>query len=183
MESQEQISKPVDWGAWLREYGPRLLLFARQQSRSGEDAEDIMQEALVRLVQKHNEGSFVGDQAQWLPYVYTSIRRIAMDYARSEDCRAGREQVLYHDTTAEQDSNIWFQSDQDHDVLCSHVNDQLKMLPKKFSEVIVLKIWGEQSFQQIASELGIPLSTVASRYRYGMSQLREGFMQSNPLEI
>lgn len=176
-------SNPVDWGTWLKEYGPRLLLFARQQSRSEEDAEDIMQEALVRLVQKHNEGSFVGDQQQWLPYVYTSIRRIAMDYARSADSRTGREQMMYHDMEASQDANIWLRSDQDHEVLCTHVNDQLKRLPKKFSEVIVLKIWGEQSFQQIALELEIPLNTVASRYRYGMSQLRESFMKSNPLEI
>ncbi len=30
-----------DWGAWLDEHGPRLLLYARQRPRSLADAEDV----------------------------------------------------------------------------------------------------------------------------------------------
>ena len=39
------------WREWLREHGARLLLFARQQSRRQEDAEDILQEALRKDVE------------------------------------------------------------------------------------------------------------------------------------
>ena len=46
---------------------------------------------------------------------------------------------------------------------------QLRKLPSKFSEVIVLKIWGEQTFQQIAETLEIS----QSRYRYGIDLLRK----------
>ncbi len=49
---------------------------------------------------------------------------------------------------------------------------QLRKLPSKFSEVIVLKIWGEQTFQQIAETLEISQNTAASRYRYGIDLLR-----------
>ncbi|MFP6881950.1 MAG: sigma factor, partial [Roseibacillus sp.] len=40
------------WRDWLSEHGPKLLLFARQQTRRQEDAEDILQEALVKLAKK-----------------------------------------------------------------------------------------------------------------------------------
>ena len=50
---------------------------------------------------------------------------------------------------------------------------QLRKLPSKFSEVIVLKIWGEQTFQQMAETLEISQNTVASRYRYGIDLLRK----------
>ena len=43
------------WGEWLRENGSRLLLFARQQTRRPEDAEDVLQEALVKLARKVEE--------------------------------------------------------------------------------------------------------------------------------
>jgi len=42
----------LPWGEWLREHGNKLLLFARQQTRSIADAEDVLQEALVKLAKK-----------------------------------------------------------------------------------------------------------------------------------
>ena len=67
------------WREWLREHGSRLLLFARQQTRRQEDAEDILQEALVKLARKVDHGSFVGGQKAWMPFLYTQIRREAID--------------------------------------------------------------------------------------------------------
>src|SRR5688572_6497829 len=37
------------WKDWFRQHGPRLLLYARQATRSVADAEDVLQEALVRF--------------------------------------------------------------------------------------------------------------------------------------
>ena len=62
------------WREWLREHGSRLLLFARQQTRRQEDAEDILQEALVKLARKVDHGSFVGGQKACLLYTSPSPR-------------------------------------------------------------------------------------------------------------
>ena len=51
-EVDEESSHLLSWDEWLREHASQLLLFARQQSRSPEDAEDILQDALVRLARK-----------------------------------------------------------------------------------------------------------------------------------
>ncbi|MDC1206962.1 RNA polymerase subunit sigma-24, partial [Akkermansiaceae bacterium] len=51
--------------------------------------------------------------------------------------------------------------------------DGLKSLPKKFSEVITLKLWGEHTFAEIGEALDISLNTAASRYRYGIDALRK----------
>ena len=37
------------WKEWFAQHGPRLLLFARQQARNDYDAEDLLQEAFVRI--------------------------------------------------------------------------------------------------------------------------------------
>jgi RNA polymerase sigma-70 factor (ECF subfamily) len=37
----------------------------------------------------------------------------------------------------------------------------------------MLKIWGELTFDEIARQLGIPLNTAASRYRYALAALRK----------
>ena len=171
---QQREDRPDEgWEPWLRAYADKLLLFARQQSRSMEDAEDILQEALVRLARKVAEGEFVGGEESWLPYVYTSIRRLAVDFGRSEDRRVKRE-VFSNGGMEDVDCHDpWLQSESGDDELRILVEEQLKKLPPKFSEVIVLKMWGEQTFQQIADTLEISLNTVASRYRYGIDLLRK----------
>ena len=41
-------SEPI-WKAWFAKHGGKLLLFARQQARYPDDAEDLVQEAFVRI--------------------------------------------------------------------------------------------------------------------------------------
>ncbi|NIP98822.1 MAG: sigma-70 family RNA polymerase sigma factor, partial [Akkermansiaceae bacterium] len=53
------------------------------------------------------------------------------------------------------------------------LEEALKELPKKFSEVIVMKIWGGRTFAEIGDILDISMNTAASRYRYGIEALRK----------
>lgn len=170
---KDSQAQPVSWELWLRDNASKLLLFARQQSRSEQDAEDILQEALIRLAKKEASGEFIGGQEAWLPYVYTSIRRLAVDYGRKEDRRTKREELSSDEIDVLDFPDPWLTSESGDDELRELVEVQLKKIPEKFSEVIVLKIWGEQTFQQIADTLGISLNTVASRYRYGIDLLRK----------
>ena len=45
----EEPVQPAGWKQWFATHGSRLLLFARQQTRTSEDAEDVLQEAMLRL--------------------------------------------------------------------------------------------------------------------------------------
>lgn len=53
------------------------------------------------------------------------------------------------------------------------IQSALGRLPEAQREVLVLKIWGELTFDEIARELDIPLNTAASRYRYALAALRQ----------
>ena len=162
------------WGQWLTENGARMLLFARQQSRSAEDAEDILQEALVKLARKVQEGSFEGGQESWRPFLYTTIRRLAIDLGRKNDRRSKREKKSEADRQSETGgiSDPWFHSDTSNEETRSLLEVELKKLPAKFSEGIILKVWGNHTFAEIGEMLGVSLNTVASRYRYGLERLR-----------
>ncbi len=178
MEQRESIITPMpgaSWGEWLREHGSKLLLFARQQTRSHADAEDVLQEALVRLAKKVNNGTFDGGQPAWLPYVYTSIRRCAIDLGRKDDRRSLREEKVEADRQCETGGKIdpWFDSSSADDESRVYLERALKELPEKFSEVIVLKVWGERTFADIGDTLEISQNTAASRYRYGLEALRK----------
>lgn len=165
---------PAVWNAWLAAHGPKLLLFARQQTRSNEDAQDVIQDAMVRLIEKLRSGEFVGGQDSWLPYLYTSIRRLAIDLSRRDDRRKRREESVSEDLEADQRETFhpWFESDSSDDETRVQLEQSLKELPPKFAEVILMKIWGEQTFAEIGETLGISQNTAASRYRYGLEALK-----------
>jgi RNA polymerase sigma-70 factor (ECF subfamily) len=170
--------EPYDWNAWLNHNGPRLLLFARQQTRSQQDAEDVLQDALVRLVDKLNSGEFVGDESAWLPYLYTSIRRLAIDLSRKDDRRHRREDLVSGDViqAGKEDFHPWFEGDASDEEDRALLEKALKNLPEKFREVLVMKIWGERTFAEIGEALEISQNTAASRYRYGLEALKRALL-------
>jgi RNA polymerase sigma-70 factor, ECF subfamily len=165
----------IAWREWLAEHAPRLVLFARQQSRSSEDAEDIVQDALVKLVEKLDAGEFVGGQEAWMPYLYTTIRRLSIDLGRRDDRRRRREDVVGGEAEIEQREvfHPWFESESSDDETRTLLEAGLKELPPKFAEVVVMKIWGERTFAEIGEALEISPNTAASRYRYGLEALKK----------
>lgn len=162
------------WRDWLQEFAPRLLLFARQQTRSYQDAEDVLQDALIKLTQKLESGDFVGGKEAWMPYLYATIRRLAIDLGRKDDRRQKRETHTVEDADALSTSiTPWFESQGTHEDTQRQLEASLKELPPKFAEVLIMKIWGEQTFAEIGETLGISQNTAASRYRYGLEALQK----------
>lgn len=171
----DALPTPAEWRVWLEERGPKLLLFARQQTRSYEDAQDVFQDAIVKLVGKIRNQEFVGGPDAWSPYLYTTIRRLSIDLSRRDDRRKRREDHVGTDVGEIQQEAFhpWFESEASDDETREQLEAKLKQLPEKFAEVIVMKIWGDRTFAEIGEILGISQNTAASRYRYGLESLKK----------
>jgi len=150
-----------DWRAWFAEHGARLRLIARQWTRSDADADDVLQEAFVRFW-KHQR-HLPGDPNA---LVVTSIRRAALDLHRRSDRRVLREQAVAADAEP-------FEAfEPEADPRLQALARSLPALPPEQREVVVLKVWGDLTFEQIGEQLQISPNTAASRWRYAMEALR-----------
>ncbi len=49
----------------------------------------------------------------------------------------------------------------------------LSDLPEEQREVVLMRIWSGMTLEEVATATGVPLNTVASRYRYALEKLRE----------
>jgi RNA polymerase sigma-70 factor (ECF subfamily) len=151
-----------DWDQWVRQHARAFLLYARQQARAEADAEDLVQEAMIECWKTQAEGSLPSRR-----FVFTTIRRRAIDLARSRERRAGREATAQ--ATA---PPCWFDESPEERERVRRIEGILRGLPQIYREVVTLKVWGELTFEEIAGTLGIPANTAASRYRYGLAELR-----------
>lgn len=166
MDCMEAIHEHDTWKRWLETHGPKLLLCARQWTRSLADAEDVVQEAFVRYWR--HQRHLPGDPQALL---ITSIRRAALDYARRHARRAAREEKAGGGL---EETECMFEP-QFGEEAARHreIETALQRLPAGQREVLVLKIWNELTFEQIGATLEIPANTAASRYRYALAALRK----------
>jgi RNA polymerase sigma-70 factor, ECF subfamily len=156
------------WRRCYRELAPKLLLFARQWVPGQGDAEDVVQTAFVRFWRKYPDAN-----REHFPLLYSAVRTIALDRNRGDDRRIRREN--HPDAPVPREDAPCFDlayQEPEHAELAISLDVALRQLPDEQREVVVLKIWGELTFAQIAETLGAPLNTVAARYRYALDKLR-----------
>jgi RNA polymerase sigma-70 factor, ECF subfamily len=150
-----------DWKTCFAQLGPALLLFARRWTNSRADAEDIVQDAFVRFWRRPHS---IGNRA----LLYATVRSMALDRLRSDQRRARREAAVALDGAKHLEPQFTT-LDEGQKMLAAAV----ERLPNEQQEVVVLKIWNELTFAEIAQILEISPNTAASRYRYALGALKK----------
>ena len=150
-----------DWKTCFAQLGPALLLFARRWTNCRADAEDVVQEAFVRFWRRQHS---IENRA----LLYAAVRSAALDRLRSDQRRARREAAVALDG-AEHFEPLFASQDEGQQLLAAAV----ERLPNEQREVVILKIWNELTFAEIANILEISQNTAASRYRYALGALKK----------
>jgi RNA polymerase sigma-70 factor, ECF subfamily len=169
-ETDTRSESPSDWDAWFDATAPALVLFARQWTGAHADAEDVVQEAIVRF---WNTGRHQAEDPR--AYLFASVKRAALDLQRGRLRRQRREARVRLEAAsapAAGGGGGLFESTLEHDEWRAAVVAALDRLPVNQREVLVMKVWGELTFPQIGSVLKVAPNTAASRYRYALENLR-----------
>lgn len=161
----------TDWKRWLSDNGHRLLLFARGWAPTREDAEDLVQEAIVRLWDLQREKGGVPPD---LPLVFSTIRFCGLNRHRSDKRRRKREESIIYLSDFE---DVWLDPASEEDEEALMLRQAVRQLSDKLREVVTMKIWGGLTFAQISEALAISPNTAASRYRYALEQLANDMKQ------
>jgi RNA polymerase sigma-70 factor (ECF subfamily) len=140
-----------------------LILYGRALGLGHGEAEDVLQETFLALMQ------MTEPPEEPEHYAVRAFRNRAMNYHRS----------LWRRLTRELESRRWFERNPDETAQEQAAMRCLTTLPTEQREVIVLKIWHEYTFEEIGRLLGMSPNTVAGRYRYGLQKLRAGLKKEN----
>jgi RNA polymerase sigma factor (sigma-70 family) len=148
--------EPEVLGRLYLQHAPALRLYARQWPGSGED---LVQEAFVKLAQQSPPPERV------LPWLYRVVRNAALSANRTALRRRRREGKASN-------PEAWFASVDDQ--LDAQVAAQrLAGLALELREVVVARLWGGLTFEEIAQLVGCSLPTAHRRYQTALAELRE----------
>jgi RNA polymerase sigma-70 factor (ECF subfamily) len=162
----------------LRRHQTGLYNFALRQLRLQAAAEDVVQEAFVRVVQ--NAADFK-HEARFSTWVYTITRNLCIDQLRKRALRkhpsldeARKSDVGDGPTLGEQtaDSRANVERQATGTELKARILAAVEELPEDQREVFLLRELSNLPFKEIAEITGVPENTVKSRMRYALERLQ-----------
>jgi RNA polymerase sigma-70 factor (ECF subfamily) len=149
---------------------PAWVLYARQWLDAA-GADDAVQEALVSLLDQRRPPE---NPAAWM---YRAVRNAAIDQARAATRRRQREQAVAADRRE------LFVDHGDALMNAEAVEQCLSRLSPEHREIVVLRIWGELSYAEIAEVIQASISSVHERYHLALRRMRSAMERpcSNPM--
>ena len=146
-----------------------MLQYACYRLGNLRDAEDVVQDVFVRFCQLQGEGRTEIKTPS--AYLFRMLANLCT--SRQREARrfmtvplAGQPEPANPGT-------------EDFEWEYQRINRLLLDIPEKQAEVIRLRFYGDKNFREIADILGLPLTTVKSRFAYGMEKVRRGMLASH----
>lgn len=146
---------PEALSACYREHHRRLYLVALAITMNREMAEDAVHDALERLLGKNRRPDDL------LAYVVRAVRNAAIDVAR----RRRREEPMQREFLVAVDGPVC-------EISPRMLAEAFGGLSRNERETILLHVYADMSFREIADLRRRPLNTVTAWYRRGLTRLR-----------
>jgi RNA polymerase sigma-70 factor (ECF subfamily) len=141
-------------------HGRALLAYACAFLHDPSEAEDVLHQVFLQLLRDGRT------EIESPGYLFRAVRNRVLNHLR------GRSREVTLDD-APDGSAQWLESRSNSTETALALQSALRTLPEEQREVIVLRVWGQLTFEEAAAVVGVSPNTVASRYRYGLAKLNE----------
>ena len=156
----------------VNRYKDTLLTFVFQFLGDIEQAEDVVQDTMIRLYEKKH---YYKEIAKFSTWIYT----IARNLANTELRKRKRRKTTYLSQMSKEERQYEIpavQDDVDQSLHNEFINDRIQSainnLPEHFKLVIILRDIQELSYDDISNIVEVPLGTIKSRINRARIQLQ-----------
>ncbi len=155
----------------VERYKERLFNFVLRYFNNREQAEDVVQDTLIKL---YTHASYYKNVAKFSTWIFTIAKNNALTELRKN--KRKRTESLWTEDGNPLDINSKEQSlDQKthNEFAINQLNRFLDEIPENFRMAVVLRDFQELSYDEISKILEIPIGTIKSRINRGRIQLAE----------
>lgn len=160
------------WNDLFTKYYKHLIRVAVLIIGSVDGAKDIVQETFLRLIRsriKHYKGNFKS-------YITLIAFRLALKEKKRMFRSKKIDELNFIDSSL-QSANEVINNEHYHFIL-----NAISSLPEEQKEILVLRFYGEYSYEEIAQIISVPLGTVKSRIFYAVKACRDKLREKGVLE-
>lgn len=142
-------------------------------------AEDLMQDTFIKAINKLKSGDY-NEEGKFLPWIVRIAHNLAIDFFR----KGKRYPTIVMEDGTNVFNSLEFSEDsmesmkiksETHNLL----RELIKTLPEPQKEVLLMRHYGEMSFQEIADATGVSINTALGRMRYALINLRKKLEKKN----
>tara|TARA_B110000003_G_scaffold230787_1_gene233099 strand:- start:6202 stop:6828 length:627 start_codon:yes stop_codon:yes gene_type:complete len=183
-KEQKEVSAELGYKTledFLKFIEKRAFHMARLSTSHTEDAHDIVQDAMYKLIEKYPDKT----PADWKPLFYRILQSKITDYYRR---KALRDKVFPWKKTDNQESEDYLETQLNQGVSPSsnepakmllrgqhaqQLSDGIEQLPLRQQQAFMLRCWEGLSTKETATAMGCTQGSVKTHYSRAMTRLRD----------
>ena len=160
-----------------RIYGKKLYFYARSHANNDADAQDILQNAWIKII---NNIESLNDNSMFLSWAHRIIKNVSADFYSS---KVKKNSVLFSDL-GDTEEGLEYDPEDERissrpDLVMSEkdrrdiILEVLDSLTEDQRMVIVMHFYDEMSLDAISQKLNVPMSTAQGRYQKAKNAIKE----------
>ena len=155
----------------VKRYKDRLFNFVLRYFNNAEQAEDVVQDTLIKL---YTHASYYKNIAKFSTWIFTIAKNNALTELRKNKRKQTdslwTEDGKVIDINSKEES---LESKVQNEIAIDQLNKFLDEIPENFRMAVVLRDFQELSYEEISKILEIPIGTIKSRINRGRIQLAQ----------
>jgi RNA polymerase sigma-70 factor (ECF subfamily) len=168
-------------GTLVTRYKRRIFSYLYQKTNDRELSNDLFQDTFIKVINTLKKGTYKNEE-KFLPWVTRIAHNVMIDYFRKSSLmpmsRGTEDFDVFRNVRREDSIEQKMMKSQTYDELILLI----KRLPKEQKQVLVMRIYGDKSFKEIAEKMNVSLNTSLGRMRYALLNLRK-MIEEKQLEI
>ncbi len=156
----------IELGEFIKKNQDRLVRHAFFRLGNHEDAEDVVQEVMIRIYEEKKKLQHIEKTTS---YVFRMVINTCLDRLRKQaghnlEPLNGKETMVFD--VSNRETELIAKEE------FNRINKIFSSIPSEQAEVLRLRIIDEMSFVEIAEIMKLPVTTIKSRFSYGITKLR-----------
>jgi len=157
----------------IDKYRPRIFGFIISKVKNKEVAEDIFQDAFIKIINTIKKGKY-NEQGKFIVWVMTITHNLIMDYFRKQKKRRflkSTDDFNVFDIINNGDLTV--EQKLVKEQLFVQLRSLIKDLPFEQRRILEMRYYSKMSFKEISETSGVSINTALGRMRYAIINLRK----------
>ena len=157
----------------IRKHKSRIYNFIFSKVLNRDIAEDIFQDTFIKVIKTLKRG-FYNEEGKFLPWIMRIAHNLVIDHFRRNNripkFESNNDYDIFQNLS---DSSLNAEKSIIKDQVSSDLQLLVEELPSDQKDVVIMRLYRDMSFKEIAENTGVSINTALGRMRYAIINLRK----------